>query len=167
MKKRLIIYDSGENSTENPFKQDDGTLLFNAFPTVNHCIGCFGCWLKTPGKCMIRDRCAALPSYIAQSSEVVIISPLLYGGFSSNVKTVLDRSIGYISPFFRMVNGEMHHKLKIDNPYQLTVHFYGPRDSEEEEIAARLVTANAVNLGAASHKVLFHDTFSSAKEASL
>lgn len=42
MKKRLIIYDSGENSTENPFKQDDGTLLFNAFPTVNHCIGCFG-----------------------------------------------------------------------------------------------------------------------------
>lgn len=167
MKKRFIIYDCGKSNVEGPFTQNENTILFNALPTVSHCIGCFGCWIKTPGKCMIRDRCAAVPSYIAQSSEVIIISPLLYGGFSSNVKSVLDRSIGYLSPFFRMVNGKMHHKLKTDNPFQLTVHFFGPRDAEEEDIAGELVAANAVNLGAAGHRVVFHDTFSAAKEAVL
>ena len=22
---------------------------------ISNCIGCFGCWTKTPGKCIIRD----------------------------------------------------------------------------------------------------------------
>lgn len=167
MKKRLIIYDCGGSDLPSPFPEEEGDLLFPASPAIKSCIGCFGCWLKTPGRCAIPDRGASMPSLIKGCDELIIISPLLYGGFSASVKAVVDRSIGYVAPFFRMVNGEMHHKLKTDHSYRLSVFFYGPCDKEEQDIARELVKGNALNLGAAGHRVSFHDSFLSAKEAAL
>ena len=52
--KRLIIYDiPGEfigmctNACED--------ILIDANQIHQYCIGCFGCWLKTPGTCVIKD----------------------------------------------------------------------------------------------------------------
>ena len=107
-------------------------ILFSARPIVNHCMGCFGCWIKTPAKCVIKDRCDVMTSYIPKCDELVVISPILYGGYSDNIKAVLDRSIGYILPYFRIVNGEMHHKMRYENPFKFNVHFYGECDVEDK-----------------------------------
>ena len=48
-----------------------------------------------------------------------------YGGYSQSIKAVLDRSIGYLLPYFRLVGGAMHHQMRCDNPFALDVHFYG------------------------------------------
>ncbi|WNX84267.1 flavodoxin family protein [Agathobaculum sp. NTUH-O15-33] len=158
MAKRLLIYDV-EPRLEATFDRRQGMdLLFSANPPVAHCIGCFGCWIKTPGRCVIKDRASVLPSYFAQCSEVMIVSPILYGGYSANVKAVLDRSIGYLLPYFRYIDGQMHHQMRHQNPFQLNVHFYGTCGDNERSIAKRLVNANAINLGAAGCSVLFYET---------
>lgn len=150
---RLIIYDM-ENETPKA-KNDD--ILFSANPTVLPCKGCFGCWTKTPGRCVINDRCSNIPSYIAKCDEVVLISPILFGGYSENIKAVIDRFIPYVLPYFRIINGEMHHKMRYKHSFKLTVLFYGECDLEEKQIAKSLVNANAVNFGAESCGVKFFD----------
>ena len=164
MENRLVIYDVDE-SDENLFlEMGKNDIIFSASPLIKHCVGCFGCWIKTPGRCVIKDRGNVLPSYISKSKEVVIISPIVYGGYSQKIKAVLDRSIGYILPYFRIIDGEMHHKMRYNNQFKLTVYFYGECDNYEIDIAKRLVKANAINFGAGSYSVYFHDTVDSIRK---
>ena len=148
---RLIIYD-----TQNEIltaKNND--ILFSANPIVKPCMGCFGCWIKTPGRCVINDRCSNIPSYIAKCDEMILISPVLFGCYSESIKAVIDRSIPYVLPYFRVVGGEMHHKMRYKHSFKLTVCFYGECDSEERQIAESLVCANVMNFGAKSCEVKF------------
>ena len=167
MQNRLLLYDVDE-AHEALFAQRQGEdRVFSANPLVKHCIGCFGCWVKTPGRCVIQDRCAVMPGYLAQCRRLVIVSPLWYGGYSQSIKAVLDRSIGYLLPYFRLVGGAMHHQMRCDNPFALDVHFYGGADEGEIQLARRLVAGNAVNFGAGSCTVQFHPTADAACEAVL
>lgn len=159
--KRLFIYDVDEKYEDIFLKFSDDDFLFSASPSVKGCIGCFGCWIKTPGQCVLKDRCNVIQNYILKSNEVVIVSPILYGGYSPNIKSVLDRSIGYILPYFRIVDGEMHHQLRYKHSFKLSVYFYGKCDDDEKNLAKRLVKANAVNLGAENYEVNFYDSVDS------
>lgn len=164
MQKNLIIYDVDEKDEEIFSEVDNNHILYSAKPLVKDCIGCFGCWVKTPGMCIIKDRCSDVPFYLSKSDELIIISPIIYGGYSRNIKAILDRSIGYVLPYFQIVNGEMHHQLRYKEPFKLSVYFYGEYDNDEIDIATRLVKANAVNLGASNYCVYFHDTLDSIRK---
>ena len=39
--------------------------------TIAGCIGCFSCWVKTPGKCIIRDDATRIYPLIARSSHMM------------------------------------------------------------------------------------------------
>ncbi|MDR0502661.1 MAG: flavodoxin family protein [Treponema sp.] len=58
---------------------------------IKPCQGCFGCWKKTPGKCVISDDMDEI--YIKYfDSELIIWSfPLYYYGMPSQVKALVDR----------------------------------------------------------------------------
>lgn len=160
MKKRFLLHDLEEQDIATIIGTPaDNLLILSAKPEVKHCVGCFGCWVKTPGKCVISDRSTVSPTWLAASHEMIILSRLVYGGFSPSVKAVLDRSIGYLLPYFRMLNNEMHHVMRYQNPFKLVVHFYGRQmTSSERELAPQLITANAINLGAGSSQVFFHES---------
>ncbi len=160
--KRLIIYDIPDAELSG-----GGDVFFNAEPQVTPCMGCFGCWIKTPGRCVIADRAQIIPKYMAECDEVVIISPIYCGGYSYKVKAVIDRSIGYLLPYLRIVGGEMHHEMRYEHSFKFTVCFYGKRDAEEEEIARAVTTANAINFGAEDYETRFFETAEEAKEAAL
>lgn len=165
MKSTLVIYDVNRDDEKLILELEDNFSLFSATPMVRDCVGCFGCWVKTPAKCVIKDRCNMMPKLISHSEEVIIITPILYGGYSKNIKAVLDRSIGYVLPYFRIVKGEMHHQLRYKKSLSLRVFFYGECDAKEKEIAYNLVRANAVNLGADSYSTLFCDNMDSIRKA--
>lgn len=124
--------------------------------TIHPCIGCFGCWIKTPAACVIRDKYGDMGEYLGKSDEVIIISQCCYGGYSPFVKNVLDRSISYIHPYFQIKRGEMHHKSRYTNKLVQQIWFYGKDITEKEkETATQLVKANCINLDSTLGKITF------------
>ena len=66
---------------------------------INHCVGCFGCWKVTPGKCVIRDDMDIIREKILESDNIVLSFPLYFFGISSKMKTMLDRLLPLKMPY--------------------------------------------------------------------
>lgn len=139
---KLIITDMNNFniSVEGEYK------LINPHGNIHHCVGCFGCWVKTPGKCVIHDGYESTGIDMGKCTELILISRCCYGSVSPFVKTVQDRAISYIHPDFVIRKGEMHHKRRYKNVISLSAYFYGENISDvEKETARNLMEANADN----------------------
>ncbi len=159
---RLVITDIKELQSA----QNTSQRVITDNGSIRNCIGCFGCWIKTPGQCVIRDGYENMGKLFSQCDELLIISKCFYGGFSPFVKNVLDRAISYISPHFVIRSGEMHHKRRYSNVINMTVYFYGGDITESEmKTAKSLVTANALNYDGRVNRVLFFNSADEAREA--
>lgn len=133
-----------------------------------HCIGCFGCWIKTPGECVIKDGIDRTGCDMGKCEELIMISECLYGGFSAFVKKVQDRAISYVRGDFDIVNGEMRHRRRYNNRIKITAYFYGDGITEEEKrTAENIVRANAKNFYATVEKVIFLKSYKELAEVSL
>jgi multimeric flavodoxin WrbA len=122
--------------------------------SIAYCKGCFDCWVKTPGVCATRDGAGVVTRALVCSDLVVLLSPITFGGYSSELKKALDRSIGIVSPFFTRLDGEVHHKARYTrHPALLGLGVSEDRDPEEAQIFARLVGRNAINFHAPAHAV--------------
>jgi len=145
---KLLIHDLESKDFKKIFpNQLDDTMVISDNGTIHHCIGCFGCWIKTPAACVIRDKYGDMGEYLSKCKEIIIISKCYYGGFSPFVKNVLDRSISYIHPYFVIRNGEMHHRRRYKNHIDMKVCFYGENITEKEkQTGEKLVKANSINL---------------------
>ena len=154
---KLLIHDFKEaNFKELLTSTIDNTTIVSDNDTIHNCIGCFGCWIRTPGTCVIHDKCEDMGENLSKCQEVIIISKCFYGGFSPFVKNVMDRSISYIHPYFEIRNGEMHHRSRYKNHFDLKVWFYGENITEQEkQTAGKLIQANAINLHCSVKKVTF------------
>ena len=110
------------------------------------CTGCFGCWLKTPGQCIINDKGREIAKKVIQSDLVILLSSITFGGYSYHLKKIVDRFIPNILPFFAMVNGEIHHQPRYDkNPNILAIGYLRDKDQKSEEIFKKLIKRNAIN----------------------
>lgn len=165
---RLIIHDlSIEQSEITGLEQlsEEENIIVNGNGKNHYCIGCFGCWLKTPGKCVIKDEYQEMGEKISKVDELLIISKATFGSYSSVVKNVLDRSISYVSPYFVIREGEMHHKERYYKNLKISAVFYGEDMTEKEkETSVNLVVANAVNLNGTVEYIDFVDSFEKVKE---
>ncbi len=74
-----------------------------------HCIGCFGCWIKTPGMCLENDDGRRVAQAVIRSDTTVFFTPVTFGGYSPDLKKMMDHFIQLISPYFQMEHGEVHH----------------------------------------------------------
>ena len=161
--KRLIYFDIPAD-TIAACTDPDNDILVNANDIHQYCIGCFGCWLKTPGKCVIKDGFENMGSNLSKVEEFILVSRATFGSYSSPVKNVLDRSISYVLPFFEIRNGEMHHGERYHNSLKISAVFYGEMTEAEKETARNLVKANAVNLNAELGTVHFVETADAVRE---
>ncbi len=124
---------------------------------IRHCIGCFGCWVKTPGMCVLRDGYEGTGIDMGKCTELILISRCCYGSVSPFVKMVQDRAISYIQADFVIRKGEMHHKRRYKNVITLSAHFYGENITDvENETARNLIEANADNYDGLVKDIYFY-----------
>lgn len=153
---KLLIHDFNENEWEKIATDYEGFEVVSGKGGIKPCTGCFGCWLKTPGECVIKDDYNRMGELIHKADEMVIMSKFTYGGFSSCVKNVLDRSIGYVLPFFRIVNDEMHHKPRYQEIKPISIIFRADAFSDEDkEKAKKCAEAVCLNLNGDLKEIRF------------
>ncbi len=119
---------------------------------IAYCLGCFDCWTKSPGVCKIDDDGRTVTAAMLASDLVIYLTPLTFGGYSSELKKALDRSICLVSPFFTRIDGEVHHKPRYDRyPAILGVGVSLAPSDVQAAIFAQLIERNALNLYAPTH----------------
>ncbi|MCK9151868.1 flavodoxin family protein [Methanobacterium alcaliphilum] len=118
------------------------------------CIGCFGCWLETPGECIIKDKGQELAKKVIQSDLLVLLTPITFGGYSYQLKKIVDRLIPNILPFFIKIDGEIHHQPRYEkNPNLLAIGYLPQSDTESELIFTKLIRRNAINMHCPNYHV--------------
>jgi len=77
---------------------------------LQFCRGCFDCWTKTPGECTMKDGIAEINRSCMTSDVVVYLCPIVFGQFSANMKSAIDRWLPNMLPFFttRVDGSTMH-----------------------------------------------------------
>ena len=66
---------------------------------LHPCRGCFACWNKTPGKCVIDDDMTGLLEKILRADLIVYSFPLYCFGLPAQLKAVIDRMLPLSLPF--------------------------------------------------------------------
>jgi multimeric flavodoxin WrbA/predicted nucleic acid-binding Zn ribbon protein len=119
---------TGENITE---------IINISKANIEHCKGCFACWTKTPGKCVIDDDMKLfLPKFI--EADLIIWSlPLHSYSMPSKLKAFADRTLPLKLPFMaEREDGGGKHDLRYDLSHQKCVlisssGFYSKRNNYE------------------------------------
>lgn len=121
------------------------SLMLNELE-VGSCIGCFGCWVKTPGICVIDDDGRDIARAVIQSDLAIYLTPIVFGGPSSEFKKALDRIIPLILPFFKKKKGEIHHEPRYKKyPSIVVLGVLPEKDDEMEEVFKKLIYRNSLN----------------------
>jgi len=114
---------------------------------IGNCAGDFFCWVRNPGMCNINDENRVIAAKIAQSDLVIYLTPVTFGGYSSELKRMVDHQIQNISPYFTNINGEIHHQKRYKQyPNILTIGWMDEPNPHTEAIFRHLVHRNAINL---------------------
>lgn len=120
---------------------------------IHYCLGCSGCWLETPGICVIEDAGRDVAREVIQSDLAVFLTRLTFGGYSPELKKALDRfCCPLLSPLFIKTRGKVRHKPRYERyPRLMAVGLLPRADEESERIFTTLVSRNALNLHAPAH----------------
>src|SRR5512140_1000898 len=57
---------------------------------LRHCVGCWGCWVKTPGQCVSRDASVEMDRAVINADFVLWAAPLKMGFPSFLLKMAMD-----------------------------------------------------------------------------
>jgi multimeric flavodoxin WrbA len=76
---------------------------------LRYCVGCWGCWVKTPGECVARDASLEMDRAVIQSDFTLWAAPLKMGYPAALLKMAMDKHIPLIHPYMVVDHNESHH----------------------------------------------------------
>lgn len=114
---------------------------------IRRCRGCFGCWVKTPGECIVNDDSQQIRHAVISADIVVLLTPVVFGGYSGLLKRMIDKIIPLVLPFFTRYDGEIHHLPRYSKfPSFIGFGYSDTRRPDEFICFRQLVERNALNV---------------------
>ncbi len=98
---------------------------------VAHCIGCWSCWWKTPGKCAFSDLNEFYHEYI-MADKAIYFAKVTKGFVSANLKNLFDRMIPLYLPYTTYKTGESMHVKRYDKYPDVEFYYDGEFATEDE-----------------------------------
>jgi len=81
---------------------------------IKHCRGCFGCWGKTPGKCVINDEMPGLMDLFLESDCAGLGTPVYSMYMTGLLKSFTERLLPLATPHIRRnADGTFYHDGRI------------------------------------------------------
>ena len=101
---------------------------------IQQCTGCFGCWVKTPGECVVKDDASMLVRAFVHADLFVCATPITMGHISALLKKSHDRLLPIFLPYFTTVAGEIHHPLRYGRSPDMAV-IVARNGTDDEDLA--------------------------------
>ena len=101
---------------------------------IRYCIGCWGCWVKTPGECIVKDGSRDICRECINSDFMLFASPVIMGFTSALLKKAQDKLIPLIHPYFEIVQNEVHHLSRYDKYPVMGLLLENGKDADKEDI---------------------------------
>ena len=77
---------------------------------LRYCIGCWDCWVKTPGECDHDEASQAMDRAIINADYLLWAAPLKMGYPAALLKMAVDKHLPLIHPYILVDQGEAHHR---------------------------------------------------------
>ena len=87
---------------------------------IEPCLGCFCCWSKTPGRCVISDDVRNITLKMLASDLVIYSFPLFYYSVPSKLKALIERQLPTVAPF---MEGQRDYLVNGGHPSRFTAHY--------------------------------------------
>ena len=81
---------------------------------IKPCLGCYACWKKTPGQCVIKDDMAKILDKIIAADVIIWSFPLYYFSLPGALKNLIDRQLPLNLPFMSDRNAGGSHPPRYD-----------------------------------------------------
>lgn len=92
----------------------DAEIIDVARAGIKACLGCFACWNKTPGKCVINDGMDKVLSKMIAADVIIWSFPLYYFSVPGGLKNLIDRQLPLNLPFMAEENESGGHPARYD-----------------------------------------------------
>lgn len=113
---------------------------------IKPCASCGNCATKTPGLCHQKDGMENILAKWVQSQLVILLTPISFGGYHSDLKKVIDRLLPLKTAYFTVHRRELHHENRYKHmPSLMTIGILREENTQEREAFPYLTERNAVN----------------------
>ncbi|WP_333648873.1 flavodoxin family protein [Lacrimispora sp.] len=92
----------------------DAEIIHVAKADIKGCLGCFSCWNKTPGACVIHDDMTEILAKIIDADVIIWSFPLYYFSVPGSLKNLIDRQLPLNLPFMEGESDSGSHPPRYD-----------------------------------------------------
>lgn len=100
---------------------EEAKVIYLKDKTIKHCIGCFTCWIKTPGVCIHEDDMPELLNKLKDTDILIGAMPLYIYTVPGLFKDFMDRMIPLAQPFIEKRGDHFIHRSRYGKPMRFVL----------------------------------------------